>query len=156
MIYRLTGSHLTLQLISLSVLIGTAGIMTDQIKFLTTNHKLNFIAAEVSMEENIAILIAAFGVFLEYRHWLLDRKFPDGIPDAVHNFDRYAHDVGVTLILIAIFIEATSLFFLAFSSWGVEFSGLKYLEVAMIFVANISAVLIISRFGIRSLKVGLR
>ena len=89
-------------------------------------------------------------------HALAIWRFPDGIPDAVHNFDRYAHDVGVILILIAVFIEAASLFFLALNGWGVESAGRKYAEVAMLLTANVSAVLMIARFEFRSLKDGPR
>ena len=110
MIYRLAGSRFTLLLINFSILIGTAGMVTMQVEFLTTNYQLNFIPAEVGIEENIAILIAAFGVFLEYRRWLLDRIYPDAIPDSVYQFDRYSRDIGVILILIAIFMESAGLF----------------------------------------------
>ena len=38
MVYRLSGSPITLLLVTAAVLIGTAGIMTEQIKFLAVNH----------------------------------------------------------------------------------------------------------------------
>jgi len=152
MIYRLSGSNFTLILITLSIIIGATGVMTDQVKFLLTSHSMNFIPAEVGMEENIAILIAGFGVFLEHRRWLLERIYPDGIPDTVDAFDRYAHDMGVLLILIAIFTEAADLLFLAFNSWGLDMNWLKYFEIGVLFAANILAVGTVATFGVKLLK----
>jgi hypothetical protein len=40
MIIRLASSHFTLFLITVSILIGTAGVMTVQIEFLATNFQL--------------------------------------------------------------------------------------------------------------------
>ena len=42
MIYRLAGSRFTLLLINFSILIGTAGMVTMQVEFLTTNYQLNW------------------------------------------------------------------------------------------------------------------
>ena len=152
MIYRLAGSRFTLLLITFSILIGTAGMVTNQVEILTTNYQLNFIPTEVEIEENIAILIAAFGVFLEYRRWLLDRIYPDAIPDSVDQFDRYSRDIGVVLILIAIFMESADLLFLALNSWDIEFAGLKYAEVALLFAANLVAIVTVALFGLRTLR----
>ena len=74
MIYRLAGSQATLIAITLSILVGATGIVTEQLGFLTENLHMNFIPQEVGLEENIAILVAGFGVFLEHRRWLLDRN----------------------------------------------------------------------------------
>jgi hypothetical protein len=152
MIYRLSGSNVTLLLITLSILVGAAGVMTDQVKFLLTSHSMDFIPTEVGLEENIAILIAGFGVFLEHRRWLLERIYPNGIPDPVDQFDRYAHDMGVLLILIAIFTEAADLLFLALNSWGFDMIWLKYFEISVLFAANILAVGAVATFGTKLMK----
>jgi hypothetical protein len=86
MIFRLAGGHRSLLLLTIVILIAFAGIMTEQIKFLAENHHMNFIPAEIGLEQDITILTAAFGVFLEHRRWLLDRMYPDGM--------RWSHIVG--------------------------------------------------------------
>jgi uncharacterized membrane protein len=104
------------------------------------------------MEENIIILIAAFGVFLEHRRWLLDRMYPDSMPESVDVFDRYSHDIGVFLILTAIFMESVNLLFLALNNWGIDFPGLKYAEITLLFAANLIAIATIGLFGSRLLR----
>ncbi len=123
--------------------------MGDQISFLITNHDLNFIPGEIGLEEGITILIATFGVFLEHRCWLLERLYPDGLPGAVEQFDDFAHDIGLYLILIAIVIEAHDILFLALNKWGLDFPGLKYTEITMLFASNLLALAIIVFFGWR-------
>jgi hypothetical protein len=61
MIYRIAGNHLTLCFISLIILLGTSGIMTQQVQFLSAHFDQNFIPTEVALENNIAILIDSFG-----------------------------------------------------------------------------------------------
>ncbi len=39
MILRAAGSHLTLMLITLAILIGSFGIMTQQVEFLGSSHQ---------------------------------------------------------------------------------------------------------------------
>ena len=152
MIYRFSASPLALILITLSILIGSAGIMTDQVRFLLANHNLNFLPDEIGMESNIVILIAGFGVFLEHRRWLLERIYPDGIPEPVDLFDKYSHDIGVLLILIAILMESADILFLAFNTWGLEMTWLKYVEISTLFFMNIVAVCVVAVFGFKLVK----
>ncbi len=152
MIYRIAGSHLTLGCITLSILLGTCGIMTQQVEFLIENHHLNFIPAEIVLEDDIAILIAAFGVFLEHRGYLLKKVYPDGAPYTIERFDVYAHDFGVMLILIAILIVALDLAFLAFSTWGITFASLKYIEILALFAANVLVTIMMLVFTYRLLS----
>ena len=49
-------------------------------------------------------------------------------------------------------MESADLLFLALNSWGIEFVGLKYVEVAILFAANLLAVVTVALFGLRSLK----
>ena len=120
--------------------------MTEQITFLIAHIELNFIPSEVGMENNIAVLIAGYGVFLEHRRWLLVRIYPDPLPVAVDQFDRYCQDIGVYLILTAIAIEAADLMFLAFNNWGLNSPHIKYLEVLCLFATNLMALALIGHF----------
>ncbi|MAF48509.1 MAG: hypothetical protein CMM10_09610 [Rhodospirillaceae bacterium] len=152
MVYRLAGNQITLFLFTLAIIIGAAGIMSDQIKFLTNNLHMDFIPTEVGLENSIAILIAAFGIFLEHRRWLLDRIHPDGLSEKVEQFDRYSHDIGVLLIMIAILMEAADVLFLALNTWGFEFAGLKYSEVLVLFAINLLAIITILLFAWRIIR----
>jgi len=152
MVYRLSGSPITLVLITIAILIGTAGIMTEQVKFLALNHDMNFIPEEVELEGSIAILIASFGVFLEHRRYLLDRIYSNDLPDAVEKFDLYSHNVGVMFILVAILMESADLFFLALNSWQIGFSELKFIEIALLFAINLVSFIMFLIFGYKSIK----
>jgi hypothetical protein len=147
MMYRLAASRSALVLFIVVIFLGVAGIMTEQISFLLASHQLDFVPAEISMEEDIAILLAAFGVFLEHRFWLLDKIYPNGVPEPAKKFDLYAQHVGILLIMIAVFIECFDMLFLAFNTWGFSNAGLKYLEVTFLFVCNTVAVLSLVKFG---------
>ena len=153
MIYRLAGSQSALHAINLCILLGIAGIMTEQIQFLSAHFEMNFIPEEVAMEQSIAILLAAFGVFLEHRRYVLERIYPDAIPEPIQQFDHYSHNIGVMMILIAILMEALALLFLAFNSWGFNFAGLKYIEISLLFGINLVASGMLLKFGIRTLKI---
>ena len=126
--------------------------MTQQVQFLVDHIDLNFIPTEVALEENIAILIAAFGVFLEHRIYLLRKIYPDTIPEHVAEFDQYSHDAGVMFIMLAIFMEATDLFFLALNSWGFVQTSLKYIEISILFGINLLSAGMFIVFAMRSFK----
>lgn len=151
MFYRLAGNHLTLVVITFSVLFGAAGIMTAQIDFLVENHTMNFIPTETGLEQNIAILIAAFGVFLEHRRYILNKIYSDAIPANIEQFDDYTHNTGVMFILVAILMEATDLFFLALNNWSFDTARLKYVEITLLFAINILACAMFVKFGARTL-----
>jgi len=152
MIYRLAGSHATVILLTIAVMIGSAGIMTQQVQFLLAHHQLNFIPSEVNLEGSIAILIASFGVFLEHRRYLLDRIFADGVPATVDAFDRHAHHVGVMFILIAITMEAVDMLFLALNNWRFDTVGLKYVEISILFIINSLAFVYFAMFLARGYR----
>jgi|GEM_PF-1273011 len=149
MIYRIAGSYNVLLIITVTIMIGTTGILLDQFRFLIDNYKMDFIPGEISLEENIVILVAAFGVFLEHHRWLLNKVHPQGIPEDVDRFDQYVQEVGVYLILVAIFMEGADLSFLALNKFGLDFPCLKFAEVTVLFLANILALLICGSFGLR-------
>ena len=152
MIYRLAGHHATLVVATLCIMTGAAGIMTEQVQFLATNHHMNFIPAEVGMEENVAILIAAFGVFLEHRRYLLEKVYAGPIPEPVDAFDRYSHGVGIMFLMIAILMEALNLLFLAMNTWGFDGPVVKYTEIAFMFALNVLAIVQLAVFGLRALR----
>ena len=152
MLYRVAGSQATLLIVTFAIMIGCAGIMTEEVEFLIENYNLNFIPAETALEENIAILVAAFGVFLEHRRYLLNQIHPDGIPEQTDQFDRYAHRVGVMLILLAITIEAINLLFLALDNWDFNGSGIKYAEIGILFFLNLIACIMLAVFALRAIR----
>ncbi len=152
MVYRLAASKSALFTFSFFILLGVAGIMTEQIRFLVDNHQMDFIPGEIDLEEDIAILLAAFGVFLEHRFWLLERVYPDGVPEPIREFDIYGQRFGIYLILIAVLIECLDMAFLAMNIWGLDNSGVKYLEICLLFAGNIVAVAGILRFCFRTMR----
>jgi hypothetical protein len=153
MFYQIAASRLTLNLITLTILIGTAGIMTDQVRSLATNYKLDFIPGEVALEGSVTILVAAYGVFLERLGWLAERAGLDAGPsDAL--LHRRAHDAGNALILMAIFMEAVSLLVLALDTLGLSAPALKFAEVALLFATNGFAAGIAAVFAIRVMRTG--
>lgn len=156
MLYRAAGNQYTLLFITFSILLGTAGIMTKQIHFLTDNFGLDFIPAEINLEENIAILVAAFGVFLEHRSYLLVKIYPEGIPENIKKFDVYSHNIGVMFIFVAIFVVALDLFFLALNTWGIEFPALKYWEITILFCINGMTALMFVMFFLKACREAVR
>jgi len=153
MLYRIAASRLTLHLITICILVGAAGILTDQVEFLLANYQLDFIPGEVELEANIAILIAAFGVFLERLGWLSEWAVAMGMEAfASDALNRDAHDVGNALILIAIFMEAVNLLVLALDTWGLASPGMKFVEVGLLFAANVFAMIVSGLFGLRALR----
>ncbi len=143
---RLAASQTTLMVFSLLILLGVLGIMTEQLRFLLANHQLDFIPSEIDLEEDIAILIVAFGVLLEHRFWLLERIYPNGVPAPVQKLDLYSQKFGIFLIIIAVIIECFDMAFLALNIWGFDHSGLKYFEISILFSANVVASLSIARY----------
>jgi hypothetical protein len=152
MIYRIAGSQNMVLFTSLAILFGTSGIMVEQFKFLAEHHHLNFIPGEVALEENIVILIACFGVFLEHRRYLLNKIYETNIPGFIEQFDQYSHNMGVMFIMIAILIEALDLCFLALNKYRIDFPGLKYFEILLLFVINIMASILLFIVGLKSIQ----
>ncbi len=113
---------------------------------------MNFIPAEVNLEDDIAILLAAYGVFLEHRRYLLDMIYKDGLPPAIEAFDDYSHQFGVLMILVAVLLVALDLLFLALSTWGITFLSLKYLEISLLFLINLLAFAMLANYGRRAIK----
>jgi len=150
MIYRIAGSHYTLLIVTLGILLGSAGIMTSQIEFLIENHHLNFIPREVELEDNIALLLAAFGVFVEHRRYLLNIIYEDAIPERIDMFDQYSHNIGVLFILVAVLLVALDLLFLAFNTWGIIFPALKFIEILILFLINLMGFGMLITFGAKS------
>jgi hypothetical protein len=151
MFYRIAASRLTLNLITLAILIGTAGIMTDQVRFLIDNINLDFVPGEVALEGSIAILVAAYGVFLERLGWLAERAGAT-IGPATELLNRQAHDAGNNLSLNAIFMEAVNLLALALDTWRFSMPALKFTEVSVLFAANLFAAGVVALFAVRAMR----
>lgn len=139
-----------------AIIIGLSGIMTDQLRFLFENHHMNFIPTEIELEESVAILVASFGAFLEYRRWLLEKVYEGNIPRDIEAFTRDSYDTGILMILLAVSMESINLFFLALNTWGLGFPGLKYLEICIMFFLNLTALFLAIHFGYKNMNYLLR
>ena len=98
------------------------------------------------MEEDLVILIAAYGVFLEYRYYLIEKVYPNGFPFTVKELDDYAHEIGVILILLAVIMEVVNILFLAVNNWGFSSLVFNFIEITILFVLNLVASTIILTF----------
>jgi len=136
MFYRLSASHIILALITIATILGIVGIMLQQFDFLALHFNSNLIPEETSLEMDISILLASFGVFLEHRNYLLDKIYPQGPPSPVKIFDDYSHNVGVILLLMAILMEILDLLFNALNNFGLELAGQQYIEISVLFFLN--------------------
>lgn len=152
MIYRIAGSHVTLILVTIGIMIISGGVAKEQFVLLIDHYQSNFIPDEIALEENIAILIACFGVFLEHRRHLLKKIHPSGLPESVNRFDHVSHDIGIMFIMIGLFIEFLDLLFLTTNGWGVSGPGFKFAEILILFIANALAFAMLGFFGVRSLR----
>lgn len=152
MIYRLAGSHFTLVVIITGILFVLAGLMTEQIDFLTRNYGGNFMPAEIATEGSIVLLIGCFGVFLEHRHYLLDKIYSGALPDSVARFDHASHNLGVMFIMAALFIEFLDLLFLSLNNWGFAEPWFKFLEISVLFAGNMATFIAFVIFGFWSFR----
>ena len=152
MFYRWFGNHFTLVFVTLEIMVVGAGAMREQIVFLIAHLETNFIPAEVEMEGNIVILLACFGMFLGHRRYLLDKIYPDGLPESVEQFDHASHHFGVMFILVAIVVEFLDLFFLALNSWGIVLPTVQFVEIAMLFAINAATFISLAIFVLWVLK----
>jgi len=144
--YKISCSVSVLIVMAVGVLIGVSGIMSEQVEFLLHNYKINFVPTEISLEEDIVVLVAAFGVFLEHRCYLINKAYPIDIPKSVELIDKYSHKIGIFLILLAVFMEMIDLLFLAVNNWGMSFLTLNFIEVSILFSLNVIVSIIILRY----------
>lgn len=137
-----------LYVIVLGILFGTLGICWLQIQFLIENHHLNFIPGEIAFEENIAIVIAAFGVFLDLRRWVIRSHYGDEIPEAEQIRSTFCQQRGVQFILLGILIEVVDLCFLAITNFGLDTPLFLYSELVVLFVFNLFAITLLITFAL--------
>lgn len=130
------------------ILFGTLGIVWLQIQFLVENHHLNFIPGEITLEENIAIVIAAFGVFLDLRRWVVRSFYADGVPEEEEARSAFCQKRGVQFILLGILIEIVDLCFLALTNFGLDMPILLYGEFLVLLVLNLVAIVSLLIFAI--------
>ena len=129
----------------IGIVFGAVGIGALQVDFLIEHLKGNFIPGEITLEEDIAIVIAAFGVFLDNRRWLVRAKYGDDQPESEVSLSAVCQHYGVGFILLGIFIEVIDLAFLALNNYGLGSGTLKFIEVGVLFLLNIGSILMLIR-----------
>ncbi|MBO6520569.1 MAG: hypothetical protein JJ900_08515 [Rhodospirillales bacterium] len=145
MLYALTINPWIIILAGAGIIFGAVGIGVLQFQFLMENMHMNFVPGEVNLEEDIAIVVAAFGVFLDNRRWLVRGRYGDNVPDHEQTFSELCQKFGVGLILMGIFIEVVDLGFLALDNFGFTLPMIRYSEVGFMFLLNLGAIFILVR-----------
>lgn len=151
-IYALVLNRYLMLVFTIGILIGTLGIFTEQIVFLTEHYSADFISEELALEDDIALLMALYGVFLDKRRWVVHFQIEGNVPDTVKNFADNTQKTGIALILIAIGIKVIDMFFMTLNTWGVGETSVVYLEVVFLFTVNIIAMLLLIRFTLSLFK----
>lgn len=152
MIYAVALNRYLLLIFTVGILIGTLGIFTEQVIFLTQHYSAEFITEEISLEDDIALLMALYGVFLDKRRWVVHFQIEGDVSDATKAFADDTQKTGIALILIAIGIKVIDMFFMSMNAWGAGSSFAVYFEVAFLFSVNILAMLLLVRFAVNLLK----
>ncbi len=152
MIYAVALNRYMLLIFTVGILIGTLGIFTEQIVFLTQHYSAEFISEEIELEDDIALLMALYGVFLDKRRWVVHFQIADDASDVTKAFADETQKTGIALILIAIIVKVIDMFFMSMNTWGVGSTFIVYLEVVFLFAVNIVAILLLVRFLFSLLK----
>ena len=118
MIYAVALNRYMLLVFTAGILIGTLGIFTEQIVFLTQHYSAEFITEEIKLEDDIALLMALYGVFLDKRRWVVHFQVADDASDATKAFADDTQKTGIALILIAIIVKVIDMFFMSMNTWG--------------------------------------
>lgn len=151
-IYVLALNRYLLLALTIAILIGTSGIFTEQIVFLTQHFSAEFIAEELALEDDIALLMGLYGVFLDKRRWVVYFQVADDASDEVKEFADDTQKTGIALIIIAIGIKLIDMFFMTINNWGVGSTSITYLEVMFLFAVNVVAMLLMLRFCVSLLQ----
>lgn len=152
MIYAVALNRYMLLVFTVGILIGTLGIFTEQIVFLTQHYSAEFISEEIELEDDIALLMALYGVFLDKRRWVVHFQVADDVSTETKDFADDTQKTGIALILIAIIVKVIDMFFMTMNSWGAGSTFIVYLEVVFLFAVNIVAMLLLIRFLLKLLK----
>ena len=152
MIYAVALNRYMLLVFTFGILIGTLGIFTEQIVFLTQHYSAEFISEEIKLEDDIALLMALYGVFLDKRRWVVHFQFTNDVSDATKDFADDTQKTGIALILIAIIVKVIDMFFMSMNTWGAGSTFAVYLEVIFLFAVNIVAMLLLIRFLVSLLQ----
>lgn len=139
-------SKYTLTIFTFFIIVGTSGIMTEQVYFLMDNYNLNFILSEVKLEEDIAILLASYGAFLECRPWISEYLCKNKIDQLSEKLNFECQKYGIFFILLAVFIECFDLALMAFETWNFHFPFLKFIEIVILLLLNILSTLLMIKF----------
>ncbi len=70
-IYTIALNRYLMLVFSLAILIGTFAIFTEQIIFLTQHFSAEFINEEIGLEDEIALLMGLYGIYLDKRRWIV-------------------------------------------------------------------------------------
>lgn len=146
MIYAIALNRYMLLVFTVGILIGMCGIFTEQIIYLTQHYSAEFITEEIELEDDIALLMALYGVFLDKRRWVVHFQIPTDVSAATKDFADDTQKTGIALILIAIIIKVIDMFFMSMNTWGAGSTFIVYLEAAFLFAVNIVAMVLLVRF----------
>lgn len=145
-IYAIALNRYLMLAFSLAILLGTFGIFTEQIIFLTQHFSADFITKEIGLEDEIALLMGLYGIYLDKRRWIVHFQVAEDASTANKDFADDTQKTGIALILIAIGIKVIDIFFLTMNSWGVGTTSFVYIELAFLFAVNLLALLLMVRF----------
>lgn len=145
MIYTIAINRWVVILVGIGIIFGAVGISMLQVDFLIEHFREDFIPGEVGLEEDIAIVIAAFGVFLDNRRWLVRAKYANDVPENEAALSAVCQRYGVGFILLGIFIEVIDLAFLTINSHGFGTPLVRISEVSVLFVLNIASIMMLFR-----------
>lgn len=152
MIYAIALNRYMLLVFTVGILIGMCGIFTEQIIYLTQHYSAAFITEEIDLEDDIALLMALYGVFLDKRRWVVHFQTPGDVSAATKDFADDTQKTGIALILIAIIIKVIDMFFMSMNTWGAGSTFIVYLEATFLFTVNIVALVLLVRFLFNLIK----
>lgn len=151
-IYTIALNRYLMLVFSLAILIGTFAIFTEQIIFLTQHFSAEFITEEIGLEDEIALLMGLYGIYLDKRRWIVHFQVVEDASTANKEFADDTQKIGIALILIAIGTKVVDIFFLSMNSWGVGSTSYVYVELAFLFAVNLVAMLLMLRFTLMLLR----
>ena len=130
----------------IGIIFGVCGIAYLQLQYLIQFYNESLIPGEVSLEENVAIAIAAFGVFLENRHRILTAAQGNDLSQRDIDISELCQKIGFPLLLLGILIEVVDLIFLALYNYGWVSHLSDLMEVGFLFLLNAFALFLLTRF----------
>lgn len=90
----------TFVVMAMVVMTGWAHLAT-----LTFAFEAGIFDADVTLEEDVAVILVAFGVFLEMREMLAKRAYGEEIAEKQHDLNELSERYGAYLLIIGLFME---------------------------------------------------